>query len=134
MAKCPLNKAAVQSYFNKIYPVLDLKLGMTEEQIKKRDFIIKIHQHLMHNFENGIGVKEFQIDGTLWAAYNAVTQFIDHPDSYKLGDNKLLKRIWFGDGEILKKKAYNIALVIFKGGLRSINELSTTFFGFFMPF
>ncbi len=116
MAECKLENNAVQSYFNKIYPVMDLKLGMTEEQIKKRDFIIKIHQQLMNYFENGIGVKEFHIDGTLWAAYNAVTQFIDHPDSYKLGDNKLLKRIWFGDGEILKKKAYNIAVGWLKTG------------------
>jgi len=44
------------------------------------------------------------------ASINAQTQHIDHPLDYKLGDNKLLKRIWFGDGEAIKKKAYTLAV------------------------
>ena len=44
------------------------------------------------------------------AAYNAITQHIDHPLDYKLGGNKLLKRIWFGDGEAIKKRAYTLAV------------------------
>ena len=64
----------------------------------------------MNNFKEGFGVKKLNIDGTLWAAYNAVTQHIDHPIGYKLGDNKLLKRIWFGEGENIKEKAYKEAV------------------------
>lgn len=60
------------------------------------------------------GTKAFGINDTLWAAYNAVTEHIDHPVEYKMGDNKFLKRIWFGEGEALKKKAYIAALELLK--------------------
>lgn len=105
MAKCRVDHNKVNTYFNLIYPIEE-KHDMTKEQLAETEKNIKIREHLMNNFENATGVKELNIGGTLWAAYNAVTQYIDHPDKYKLGDNKLLKRIWFGEGEAIKKKAY----------------------------
>lgn len=101
-------------YFNKIYPVIDEAKVINEDQHKKREANIRIQEQLIINFKESFGVKELEIGGTLWAAYNAVTEFIDHPSGYKLGDNKLVKRIWFGDGEVIKKKAYIEAVDILK--------------------
>ena len=110
MAQCKLSKEKVNEYFDQLYPVPDLTADTTEVQYNKRNKNISIQQRLLQNFEEGMGVKEFGIGGTLWAAYNAVTHYVDHPKDYKLGDNKLLKRIWFGEGELIKKKAYTTAL------------------------
>ncbi len=114
MALHKISKPKLEQYFNGIYPIIDIKDVKTASQMAKRETNIGIHKKLIRNFEEGSGVKELGISGTLWAAYNAVTQYIDHPADYKLGDNKLLKRIWFGDGEAIKKKAYINALQYLK--------------------
>ena len=53
--------------------------------------------------------------GTLWGAYNAVTNYTDHFRSVK-NDNtsNRLESIWFGSGADLKVKAYNTAMVLAK--------------------
>lgn len=114
MAKKKLGNADVKKYFNNIYPVIDKKYIKNESQMITKNINSHIQARLTEIYENGLGVEELGIGGTLWAAYNAVTQYIDHPVNYKLGDNKLLKRMWFGDGENLKKKAYNLALKYIK--------------------
>jgi len=84
-----------------------------ENQFNAREKNIKVQNSLMNIYESKIN-KELGISGRLWAAYNAVTEFIDHPIDYKLGDNRLLKRIWFGEGETLKTKAYLAALELIR--------------------
>lgn len=114
MAQHKMSRKKLNQYFNSIYPVIDIKDVKTVSQMDKREINIGIQNQLIRNFEEGFGVKELGIGGTLWAAYNAVTQHVDHPVNYKLGNNKLLKRIWFGDGEAIKKKAYVNALQFLK--------------------
>jgi hypothetical protein len=46
--------------------------------------------------------------GTLWGAYNAVTEYTDHvlcPND----PGRRLTSIWFGGGEKLKERAFKIA-------------------------
>ena len=114
MYEFKITNEKVKAYFDSIYPIIDEKYITTESQYIKRNTNIAIQNQLVYNFEDGIGVNQYSIRGTLWAAYNAVTQYIDHPSGYKLGDNKLLKRIWYGEGEIIKKRAYKEALNIIK--------------------
>ncbi len=46
--------------------------------------------------------------GTVWGAYNAVTEYTDHVQNSK-DSSKQLKSIWFGGGDKLKLKAFNLA-------------------------
>lgn len=114
MAFLKMSEAEAIKYFNNIYPVINKKLVITDNQDAKRKSNLTIRKKLIRNFIEGFGVKKLGISGTLWAAYNAVTEYVDHPDNYKYGDNKLLNRIWFGDGENIKKKAYTEALELIK--------------------
>jgi phage/plasmid-like protein (TIGR03299 family) len=50
------------------------------------------------------------VQGTLWAAYNAVTRFEDWREARDSTPSKHLDRIWFGSGADLKVKALNEAL------------------------
>jgi phage/plasmid-like protein (TIGR03299 family) len=50
------------------------------------------------------------VQGTLWAAYNAVTCFEDWRVARDQTSSKRLDRIWFGSGADLKVKALNEAL------------------------
>lgn len=45
---------------------------------------------------------------TLWGAVNAVTYFVDHVRGEDL--NNRIQRAWFGDGNTLKNKAFNVAI------------------------
>lgn len=110
MVEYKIDDNRAKEYFNNLYPIIDEQKVRNEGQYKKREANIKIQHQLMVNFRESFGVKSLGIGGTLWAAYNAVTEYIDHPSVYKLGDNKLLKRIWFGEGENIKEKAYIEAL------------------------
>lgn len=60
-------------------------------------------------FENGIGNDLPGVKGSLWAAYNGVTELIDHKITKQSQDRKL-NNIWLGDGAVVKSKAYKLAV------------------------
>jgi hypothetical protein len=60
-------------------------------------------------FEQGVGNTEKGVAGTLWSAYNGVTEYVDHKVT-KQNRDKRLNTIWFGDGYQIKARAYNVAL------------------------
>jgi len=47
--------------------------------------------------------------GTKWAAYNAVTEYVDHCRQYggENADDVRLKNTWFGRGAAIKQRAWN---------------------------
>lgn len=47
--------------------------------------------------------------GTLWGAYNAVTEYVDYYRQLTADDSTRLKSMWFGSGEIIKKRAFQVA-------------------------
>ena len=60
-------------------------------------------------FENGVGNNLSGVKGSLWAVYNGVTELVDHKITKQSQDRKL-NTIWFGDGAVVKGKAYKSAL------------------------
>lgn len=59
-------------------------------------------------FDQGVGSRMRGVEGTLWAAYNGVTELIDHRQT-KQTDDKRLDSIWFGDGYLAKARAFRVA-------------------------
>jgi phage/plasmid-like protein (TIGR03299 family) len=49
------------------------------------------------------------MDGTGWAFYNAITDYVDHSMPYRKGTDPL-DRAWFGSGEDLKEKAFKLLM------------------------
>lgn len=60
-------------------------------------------------FENGEGNKMEGVSGSLWAAFNGVTELIDHKVNRQSNERKL-NSVWFGDGAVVKSKAYKVAV------------------------
>jgi Domain of unknown function (DUF932) len=57
----------------------------------------------------GLGNDLEGVPGTLWAAYNGVTEYLDfHRIAY--GDSKWLENIWFGESNRIKERALEEAL------------------------
>ncbi|MGH7571550.1 MAG: DUF932 domain-containing protein [Gemmatimonadota bacterium] len=64
-------------------------------------------------FEDGQSLPEAR--GTLWAAYNGVTEYVDHRvlngrNGQPLAGDRRLKSIWFGEGYFVKARAYREAV------------------------
>jgi hypothetical protein len=66
----------------------------------------------MHFFHEGQGNREPSVSETLWAAYNGVTELIDHQKPSSRGpdfSSRRLHSIWFGAGAIVKTRALQVA-------------------------
>lgn len=72
-------------------------------------------------FETGIGLDMPGIKSTTWAAYNAVTEWVDHhrPTRARSPEARTSRRLessWFGSGAALKSRAWNLAIDMALGG------------------
>jgi phage/plasmid-like protein (TIGR03299 family) len=61
---------------------------------------------IMALFEEGRGQDNKAIRGTYWAAYNAVTEFVDHQRGR---DASRLHAAWYGEGKRIKQRALSVA-------------------------
>ena len=76
-----------------------------------------VRETLTRIFETGIGLDMPGIQGTSWAAFNAVTEFVDHHRPTRATNptaraGKRLNSAWFGSGAKLKAKAWDRALLM----------------------
>ena len=62
-----------------------------------------------HFYRDGKGNRLPGVEGTLWAAYNGVAEFIDHRSYQWLTPNRRLRSVWFGRGASTKARAYRVA-------------------------
>ena len=60
-------------------------------------------------FIQGRGNDMKGVQGTLWAAYNGVAEYVDYGRLPKASRERLLDSIWFGDGYLIKARAYAAA-------------------------
>ena len=59
-------------------------------------------------FSNGRRDREYGVEGTLWAAYNGVTEYIDHRKTQQTNERRL-RSLWFGNGCSIKARACRVA-------------------------
>jgi phage/plasmid-like protein (TIGR03299 family) len=61
-------------------------------------------------FETGLGADIPEIRGSYWAAYHAVTEYVDHFERATASESRQLDHIWFGTGARLKDRAFSLAI------------------------
>jgi phage/plasmid-like protein (TIGR03299 family) len=97
------------AYFRDLYP--DPDGG------KDNARAVKARAELQRLFEEGVGHDRPGVRGTAWAAYNAVTEYVDHHRPARgPGDpdrsSRRLDSIWFGSGARRKAAAWDLAQVL----------------------
>ena len=113
-----ISQAELEKAFYDIYHLREQKL--LEEQHKSKRYAIDTTLEL---FENGRGNDMHDVRGTAWAAYNAVTEFVDHyrpvgrgtaTAEQKTDDvvDKRLNSAWFGTGSDIKQTAWDTLLTV----------------------
>ncbi len=106
MAEKTLNADEVTDYFNAVFP-LPTKLN-TEAAEKVRRQIEKLRSESQIYFLKGKGNDQEGIKGTLWAAYNGVTEYIDYHKNLRQTTDRT-KYLLFGAGSDIKERAMAVA-------------------------
>lgn len=101
----------LDAYFKAVYPDPD-----AADPTRARNIRNTFHRI----FETGIGLDMPGIQYTTWAAYNAVTEWVDHhrPTRARTPQARASQRLsssWFGSGAALKARAWNLALDLVVG-------------------
>ena len=102
MADRMLKGAEVNAFLNKVFKI------NADEKMATRT--INILGEVESLFVSGRGNTEAGIKGTAWAAFNAVTEYVDHYRTSK-GENRD-KSALFGSGQELKQRAWDESLVL----------------------
>ena len=100
------SRKQLEAYFSTLYPD-------PPEATNSR--AANVRTELFRLFEHGRGQAIPETKLTTWAAFNAVTEYVDHHRSTRGKDQKQrasnrLNSAWFGSGARLKAKAWGSAL------------------------
>ena len=109
MHNVPMSKASLRKYFEGLLPVAN-EIASDRERGNRQRTLVKLHANFDEDLNTLPGMK-----GTLWAAFNATTEYADHQRCFR-GGNDLARRenrldsIWFGSSAEFKQAAYSTAL------------------------
>jgi hypothetical protein len=71
----------------------------------------RAYPQILDAYYNAPGAMLGGVHGTYWGAYNAVTDWVDHTRGRRKDDAETrLDSAWFGEGERIKRRAYEVAL------------------------
>lgn len=104
MARKKLNAALVEDFLKGI----DLQKEKDESARRENQ-----RMEVLRLIETGYGHGQTEIKNSLWTAYNAVTQFVDHANGSRTDEQKLYSS-WFEGGARLKQQAFDTALALVK--------------------
>jgi phage/plasmid-like protein (TIGR03299 family) len=104
LARVPLHEGRLTEYLRAVFP----EPGNPKD-VRAMTYVAKARSQSRFLFDQGTGNRESQVRGSLWAAYNGVTEFVDY-NRHGTGANAHLDSIWFGGGCYTKARAYRIAV------------------------
>jgi phage/plasmid-like protein (TIGR03299 family) len=99
----------LKSYVRKVFEVKVSITSVTNEVEVEEEKNERLINKIIPLFEKGRGNDLPGVRGTAWAAYNAVTEYLQ----YERGnDNNRLDSMWFGDSARLNQKAFQVAMAM----------------------
>jgi phage/plasmid-like protein (TIGR03299 family) len=108
MAKHRVNDGELDEYLKRIFP--DPTQRQDDQRYERAQEQAKYDREgSAYLFEKGRGNEEPKVRGTLWAAYNGVSEYIDYRRFRTGSADRQLNAIWFGEGYLVKARAFRIA-------------------------
>jgi len=102
MTKKTLSENEISSYYDKVLKIDDMENASTR--------VLNQKEELISLQKNGKGNNIDGLKNTVWTAYNAVTEYIDHYRTVKGGDVNRINSVVFGSGAKMKETALEKAL------------------------
>ena len=111
LRRVSMHNGRLRKFFDKVLP--PLPSDATERTRHNRQQAL---EKLQDNFDNELN-RLPGMRGSLWAAFNAVSEFADHDRVFRGHDEQSrrenrLNSIWFGRSQQLKQRAYELALLL----------------------
>jgi len=104
MVNTNMNIEGAREYFNRVCNINEAEKELSTQAENTRSRLLQL-------FREGKGNSIDGVKDTVWAGYNAVTEYADH---YKTVRADRTESLLFGSGADLKRKAYDEALVLVK--------------------
>jgi len=104
LAEIQMTGNRLAGYLGEVFP---MPADETDEPAIKRVELARQDSQAL--FHTGRGNSAANIRGTLWAAYNGITEFIDYGRTRR-NPSQRLENIWFGGGYLTKARAFKIAI------------------------
>ncbi|CAN5206512.1 DUF932 domain-containing protein [soil metagenome] len=104
MTRVPMNPERLGDYLARVFPAPGSPADGKAARRVARD-----RAWSEYFFDQGKGADLPGVRGTLWAAYNGVTELVDHRQLDQPADRRL-SSVWFGEGYRAKARAYRVAV------------------------
>ena len=103
MVEVNLPKPRLMEYLSHVFP--DPPDPENERVVKR---VKNDREWVEFFFVQGKGNQSRDVAGTLWAAYNGITEYVDHRSTAQSADRRLIS-LWFGEGYQIKARAFRVA-------------------------
>ena len=111
-ASIAMDTARLTAYHEAVFPTPKRKANQSEPAYENAVAIVRgLRQSSLRLFEEGKGNEKTKVRGSLWAAYNGITELVDHHMNYRDRWQRL-DSLWFGEGERTKQRAFDEAALI----------------------
>jgi phage/plasmid-like protein (TIGR03299 family) len=100
LARSSINQADLRRYVKQVFQVEEGQEGSTR--------LKNVMEEIVRLAEAGRGNELPSVSGTLWTAYNGVSEWLGYQRGNSQGNR--LNSLWFGDGASLNKHALDVAL------------------------
>lgn len=108
MAAVSMNSEKLQNYLHQIFP--DPRRREDDTRYQRALAQAKTDRAgAEYFFATGKGNVEKNVAGTLWAAYNGVTEYVDYRKYAKATTDRQVEAMWFGEGYSTKARAFSMA-------------------------
>lgn len=100
MAKASVNMADLKRYVREVFK--------PEAHLSNADSLDRLYDRVIPLFESGRGSNLNGVKGTMWGAYNSVTELLTW-ERGRSNDTRM-ENVWFGQSATLTQRAYTVAL------------------------
>jgi phage/plasmid-like protein (TIGR03299 family) len=111
MSKVDLSAAAFDKYLGQVF-----EKQLIDGDKKKQVTEMRQYERLIQNFESGVGMDLKGTRGTLWGAYNAITEWTTHQRGNSADDIEAvrdrLNSLWFGSASQINETAHTVAMAM----------------------
>lgn len=111
MARAGVSEASLKAYVRLVFYPKFTEQEITERQQTRLDGIT---DDITRLFETGYGNAMPGVNGTMWALYNGVTQYLTH--EVKDNNDQRLDSLWFGANKNFNSHAMKVAVEMSVGG------------------